>query len=585
MLKYCLTVIFVLSFAAGSVAQRLDSLRWGGSVKADGSTNFGRAGDASLAVRLNCESQKWSLSAGLSGSRTQRMVRREVSYSSGKMKYGHKESALSESRGFGEQAEVSFRYTPRTQDVFRISLRQSYTGTERQDSTFAQKIGVQSGEAVLIGEGHNREKAEREQRQYRCEARYEHAFNMNRSLRADFCFQRDFNRHTTVRMLDGSLYTPKTYRITPDYERRVSDFRILYHDIRFMDVPKLDFTAGTDFSWGMNSDRYGGATLVDAQWRDSLLLKQQYLYRSALAEPYAKASYKWHSLAFAAEERLQFYHHQLWSNLNGWDWSRSDLSLISRAEVQWRPAAKHLLKLEFSRNIARPDYLQLSGLLRFGNSEGVYYLGNADLKPTKTLRTDLTYNFKIGAWEYILQGGASRMRNAAEQVLYTGEGQLPATLRDSLKNAVVYSWLNTVSKNNFHMTLRVKWGHGGLGAEAWSVLNYDVSRYGTSGSSSDDFHYTLGCSAFYKFAKFWQLSLRNSYDSRRKEVYSHTSAYLSGTLRLSRQSGSWNCYAEVREVFDKTIQRTTFSENFDYRRTEDTRNYRRLLAMGLQYNF
>jgi len=283
---------------------------------------------------------------------------------------------------------------------------------------------------------------------------------------------------------------------------------------------------------------------------------------------------------------LQFYHHQLWSNLNGWDWSKSDLSRMSRLEVQWNPRdVRHLLKWEYSRNIVRPEYLHLSGLLRFGSSEGVYYLGNAELQPTKTIRADLTYTFRSGAWECRAQGGVSRMRNVAEQVIYTGSEKLPATLRDSLKNAVVYSWLNTVSKNNFHLTLRAKWKHAGFGTEAWSVLNYDVSRYGTSGSSSDDFHYTLGCSAFYWFAKVWQLSLRNSYDSRRREVYSHTSAYLSGTLRLDRRCGSWNCYVEVREVFDKTIRRTTFSENFDYRRTEDTRNYRRLLALGLQYVF
>ena len=568
------------------MAQRSDSLPWGGSVQALGATNFAGADDASLAVRIRRDAPKWSLSAGLSGNRTRRMVRREVSYSSEKMKYGHKESARSDSRSFGEQAEVTLRYTPRLQDAFSLTLRQSYAETERQDSTFAQKIGVQSGEAVVLGEGRNREKAEREQRQYRCEAAYRHRMdNPDRQLESSLSFRRDFSRHTTVRMLDGSLYTPKTYRITPDYERRISDFRISWRDLRFLEVERLDFTAGTDFSWSMNSDRYGGATLVESLWRDSLLLKQQYLYRSAQAEPYARATYQWRRFHFHGEERLQFYHHQLWSNLNGWDWSQSDLARMARLEAQCALGSRHQLKWEYARSITRPDYLQLSGLLRFGSSEGVYYLGNADLKPTKTIRTDLTYTFSYGAWECKAQGGASRMRNVTEQVLCTSVEQLPANLRESLKNAVVYSWLNTVSKNNWHLTLRLQWKRDGLEAAAWSNMNYDVSRYGVAASTSTDFHYTLGCSAAYGFGKGWKLSLQNSFDSRRKEVYSHTSAYLSGTLRLSRRFGNWSCYAEIRELFDKTIQRTTFSENFDYRRTENTRNYRRLAVLSVEYRF
>ncbi|MBO7624643.1 MAG: outer membrane beta-barrel protein, partial [Bacteroidales bacterium] len=167
----------------------------------------------------------------------------------------------------------------------------------------------------------------------------------------------------------------------------------------------------------------------------------------------------------------------------------------------------------------------------------------------------------------------------------TSVEQLPANLRESLKNAVVYSWLNTVSKNNWHLTLRLQWKRDGLEAAAWSNMNYDVSRYGVAASTSTDFHYTLGCSAAYGFGKGWKLSLQNSFDSRRKEVYSHTSAYLSGTLRLSRRFGNWSCYAEIRELFDKTIQRTTFSENFDYRRTENTRNYRRLAVLSVEYRF
>ena len=569
-----------------AMAQRSDSLPWKGSVQAAGATNFGKAGDASLAVSLSRKSAKWAVSGSVSASRSWQTMMRQASYSSDKMRYGHLDTSFSESRSFGEKAALSISYRPRLHDQFVLNVKQSFSETTRRDSTASLKLGVQSGEAVLLGEGRNIEKAEREQRQYLFEAAYLHCMDKpGRSLQSEMSFSRDFSSRNTVRMLDGSLYTPKTYRITPDYEQRLSSFRLFFRDTCFMEVERLDFWAGNDLSWSMNSDIYGGATLVDAVWHDSLLLKQKYLYRSARSEPYVRAFYRWRRFSFYGEERLQYFHHQLWSNLNGWDWSKSSLAGMARLEANCMIGSCHKLKWEYARSITRPDYLQLSGLLRFGSSEGVYYLGNADLKPTKTIRTDLTYTFRSGAWECKAQGGVSRNRNAAEQVLYTGEDKLPEQLRESLKNAVVYSWLNTVSKNNWHLTLRLQWSKKPYEAAVWSVLNRDINKYGAAASISTDFHYSLGCSASCLFGGGWKLSLRNTFDSQRKEVYSRVNSYLSGTVRLERGFGAWRLHAEIREIFDKPMLRTTFSENFDYYRTESVRYYRRLFALGVQYDF
>ena len=58
MIRYCLIVLFILSVTGVSMAQRSDSLPWGGSVQALGATNFGGADDASLAVRIRRDAPK-----------------------------------------------------------------------------------------------------------------------------------------------------------------------------------------------------------------------------------------------------------------------------------------------------------------------------------------------------------------------------------------------------------------------------------------------------------------------------------------------------------------------------------------------
>lgn len=582
--KYWLLVVSLLGSFSGVRAQHADSVQWSGRVQARGATDFGKASNASLSVGLQRETPKLSVSLDLSGNRSRSLRERDVTYSSESIKYGHKENARNVSRAFGENARLGLRYTPRSSDIFHLNFSQSYTSSDQNDTTYSQKIGAASGQAELLAEGSNFETVERLQHAYQCDASYVHWLEASRrSLHAELLFKDNTNAQTTVRMLDGSLYTPVTYRITPDYESRASKLKLFYRDARFLDVNSLDFSAGMDLQWGMSSDLYSGATLVDGEWKDSLLLKQQYLYRHATAEPYAAASYRYRIFDFSLEERFQYYNHKLWSNLNGWDWDQSDLFHSARASVKCTPSGRHRLQLDMERSLSRPNYLMLSGLLRFGSSQDVYYLGNPELEPTKIYRLDLQYRLAYPKWEYGVQAGYRLMQNVTEQVLFTGQEKLPAQLREKLENAVVYSWLNTAYKENYHLKLSVRWKDEVCEVNAWSVLNYDVNRYASS--TSTDFNCTMGCEGSWRFHENWKLSLRNSFDSRRREVYTHTSAYLSSTLRVDYEWKKLLCYAEIDELFDRPIRRTTFSENFDYWRTESTRYYRRLLALGVQCRF
>ena len=582
--KYWLLTVLLFGCLSGIRAQRADSVRWAGQAQLRGAADFGHASDLSLSMGVRRETPRLSVSLDLSGNRTRSLRAKEVTYSSENIKYGHKENARSESRASGENLRIGLRYVPRSSDVFRLDFSQSYTRSDRCDTLYSQKIGAEGGQAVLLAEGSSFEAADRLQQTYRCDASYAHRIDASRhSFHAELSFRDNVSSQTDIRMLAGSLYTPQTYRIAPDYENRTSRLNMYYRDAAFLDIASLDFFAGLDLQWGMSNDRYAGATLVDGAWRDSLLLKQKYLYRQATAEPYAAATYHYRIFDFSLEERFQYYNHRLWSNLNGWDWDQSDLFHAARAAVKCTPSERHRLQLDMERSLSRPNYLMLSGLLRSGSSPDVYYIGNAGLQPTKIYRLDLQYQSDVRQWRYGIQMGYRLMQNVAEQVLFTGQEKLPVHLRETLENAVVYSWLNTAYKENYHLKLSVRWKGGDCEVNAWSVLNCDANRYASS--SATDFNCTLGCDASWRFRENWKLSLRNSFDSRRREVYTHTSAYLSSALRVDYEWKKLLCYAAIDELFDRPIERTTFSENFDYRRTERTRYYRRLLALGVQCRF
>lgn len=580
--KYCILNILLFGLALVAYAQREDSVRWSGNVQFRGASNFGPASDAAFSAGLQRETSKLSASLDFSVNRSSSLREKNVTYSSENIHFGHKENSRNESRGLGEKIRFGVRYTPRSSDVFHLHFTQSYTRSNQNDTLRSQKIGAASGRAVLLAEGSNFESAERKQKSYQFDADYVHRIDADRrSFHAELFLKNNLNEQINVRKLDGSLYTPLIYRITPAYENRTSSMKLFYRDAKFMDVTSLKFSAGMDLRWGMSNDGYGGATLVDGSWRDSLLLKQKYLYRSAAAEPYATVSYHYKIFDFFAEERFQYYNHKLWSNLNGWDWDKSDLFHSAKLQVKCRPSGRHHLQLELERSLSRPNYLMLSGLLRSGSSPQVYYLGNAGLKPTKNYRMDLQYMLDVRSWQYGVQAGYRLMKNVAEQVLYSHQENIPAPLREKLRDVVVYSWLNTAYKDNYHLKLSVRWKTDEYAFNAWSVLNYDVNRYASS--SSTDFNSTMGCEGSWRFHERWKLSMYNTFDSRRREVYTHTSAYLSSKLRLDYTCRKLHCYAEITELFDRPIKRTTYSENFDYWRTESTRYYRRMMVIGAQW--
>ncbi|MBO4282143.1 MAG: outer membrane beta-barrel protein [Bacteroidales bacterium] len=566
-------------------AQPADSVRWKGSVQVSGASHLPQAGEASLATRLERVARNYSLSAGLSGNWNSRLTAKNVSYSSENMRYGYAETSESKNKGGSETADIQLLIQPRKGDRISLFLQQAYTGSDQNHDASAKKFGVSDGVTQLLAEGSNASLVEKEQQSYRMQASFLHVWDSSgHSISGSMSLKNSVNSQTTVRRLEGSLYTPKTYRITPLYEQQVFVWNFQYKDPRFLDVEALHFTAGTDFSWEMNDDQYGGATMVDAEWRDSLLLKQKYLYRSGKVEPYAAAEYRIGKWELKGEERIHYFNHKLWSNLRGWDWNKGSVGHGASYVVRYLPSARHNLQWDMERVISRPDYLKLSGLLRFGSSEGVYYLGNAELQPTRTFHFNMTYTWKCVPWEVQARSGCQFRKNVAEQVLVTDKEKLPEELRERLGDAVVYSWLNTAYKRIYHCRLHGRWKQEGYSLSAWGKLNWEVSEYGSTSPSSDR-NYSLGVELAKTFRGGWELSARNTYNSAKRDVYTKFNEYLSGNLRLSRQSGAWSYYAEFRELFDKRMVRTTYSSDFSDWRTESTLYYRRMLALGLCYTF
>ncbi len=567
------------------LAQPSDSVRWKGSVQMNGASHLPQAGDASLETRLERVTPRYTLSAGLSGTWNARLTSREISYSSENMRYGFTESSESKNKGGSESTDIQLFYRPRKGDRVSLSLQQTYSASDQNNVASAQKFGVSEGVVQLLSEGSNISSEEKEQRRYRMQASYLHEWDSSgRSIMGGMSLQNSINGQTSIRRLEGSLYTPKTYRITPLYEQQVFVWNFQYKDAHFLEVESLRFTAGTDFRWEMNDDQYGGATLVNAEWRDSLLLKQKYLYRSGKVEPYAAAEYRIGKWEMKGEERIHYFNHKLWSNLRGWDWNKGSVGHTADYSFRYRPSDKHNLQCDISRQLSRPDYLKLTGLLRFGSSQGVYYLGNADLQPTRGTIFSLSYTLKSAPWEVQLKTGCQFRKNVAEQVLVTDTAFFPEQLRGRLADAVVYSWRNTAYKRNYHLRMHGRWKRSGYSVYAWGQLNWDVSEYGSASPSSDR-NYTLGVEFSKTFKGGWELSARNTYNSAKREVYTKFNEYLSSHLRLSRQSGAWSYYAELRELFDKRMERTTYSADFSDWRTENTLYYRRMVALGLRCAF
>lgn len=371
--------------------------------------------------------------------------------------------------------------------------------------------------------------------------------------------------------LDTVYYT---YRLTPLYKD--SDFKasFQYSDTDFADVKNLNLTFFLNNTVSTDVDIYSGASLKEGEWVDSIRLKENFNYLTVMVEPGAKAAYKKGQFNFDYSFSLQYFTDRLndigTGQREGLDLGRLDP--VVSLKNWWSPSSKNKVGLHYTRDIKRPDYLQLCWFQRPGVLSNEIREGNANLRPTVTDRLSVDYKFTHNRFNAGLEFGIKNVTDQIEQTFYQ-------TDIDGISYRV-YTYVNAGYACTGNVKINAGWSGKVVKGHLEANLNNFVglnSKGNETRSNDINIKADADCSLPLKL----RLQAFARYQSKITRVYGSMSSYVGCDLKLSRAFGKLTVFLEGNDLFDKPVELETYSEDFTSGRIQTTHNNRRQFRLGL----
>lgn len=416
---------------------------------------------------------------------------------------------------------------------------------------------------------------------------YTHDFiTPGRRLSASFtslmCFDSE-DRDRTLKNEKGIFYKdPKRYR-TPTQLNDINwAAAVRYSDDNLLGIRKLKGNVGVDVIRNNDVDFYKRLDYINGGWKEDKDFYQGYLYASLAIEPVVKLGYSIGNFDISVLQRLQIYKYKLASNVDE-DLTRiklkeekSHLAEILDVDLAYRFNERNKLSIEYDRNIVRPDYLKLTDMIKSGNTENEYFVGNSELKPQINNSLFLIYTYTFQRYfEFYASVQYRNMRNKAEKVV------------NNRKDDITYfTYVNAGLQQTFSMRLDVRANYERLKAELYLQTNDELIDYlNIKKDSKRTFNVEIMANASYAFNKGWSVSARGGYATMKESAYNAKDAYVQTDARITKSFENVDLYLEGRDLTDRIQKEYTWNESLDYCKITYSALFRRAVVLGLKYRF
>ena len=583
-------VSIILMLAALSVCPAF--AQWKGSLKANGGWNFKQGNNEDVDFKLKYSGEKFYIGTGLYVGHAFQPSSQITSILDAKKEqseYYKGENKTTKPRNYKAGANLEFGYIFNPANVLSASVGYGFSGKDEYSILETERYNGLSRDAI---NGTQLDTTFVKSHNISGRINYFHKFESRPDARLEITISEmaGINADAKRRITSGAFYSkPKNYATGSNLNDFNTKLSVSYDDLFKFEKSQLKLKAGLDYTSSQDIDGYSARTLVNGQWRDSTEYRQSYFYNSHSTEPYVNLTYSIGKFDFFVKERAQIYWHAMLDKLEEKKKKEDLVGLFDKFEFQNLLSAginynindRHRLAFNYGRTIARPDYKKLCPTLMIGNSEGEYFIGNAELKPEITDKINLGYTYTKDIFVTSLDVNYSARRNTAEKVIDLEKS------KDVTDPAVktIYTWINNKSQDSFGTKLDLKMNGREVKAEIWAGFNYDI--YGSNGKATkEDFNYELGTSINVFLNETTKLSSSLVYLSAKQSAYNLKGEDVLANIRFSKTIiKGLDLYAELKDIVDKDVYEETWNADLNYLKVSSTTPMHRSVLIGINYAF
>ena len=406
-------------------------------------------------------------------------------------------------------------------------------------------------------------------------------FSGQQVILGGFDWNREWNWRQTNWERIGATFEDlrRAYRLTPFFIRDRSTAFFTYRDSTMFGVPRLRFEAGSRMTLNRDNDRYGGATLrANGTWQDSLRVKEHFDFIAAQLEPYGRVDWNRDSISLYLETGLQLYGTRLDNDTLHQALSVRPPVVVGALGGRWRPAPKHTVTWSASWNVQRPGYQNICWYQRQGNYANQLVQGNPELAPTRTLNAQVGYGF---VYQKFYADFTSTFTRREDEVVRTFRNEI---IDD--KKFTIFTWVNAARTRTFVERLGLGW-RGTVFTVNLSCLYHDLyQRQDVDEKDKENRYWELAGNVLLRLPGQWTMSVDGNYHTTIQTLYQVIDPYFRLDARVEKAFGkAWMVFLEGRDLLDRTQGNGIISGVEKQNWYEETRNNRRLVQMGVTYQF
>lgn len=584
-----------------------------GSVEGIGAYNFDQSNREDLNFRLNYDSPVWYIHSSLGGGHDYSPTDVIKLSANGKERFWDKVTEYTEEallrymsedliskytwedkvtckRSWNANAGIDAAVRIGSADNLKMSLKYIYSASKDSPDIYNERLASEEHSTVITEvAGRQLDVIDFDRGRLDGIMEYTHDFDIpgrriSATLSTMMCFDTE-NKDRILENEEGIFYrNPKRYRMPSSINDVNWSATVHYYDNNLLGIRKLGGYLGLDIIRTNDIDFYKQQYYVDGAWRDSTQYNQGYLYSSLALEPIVNLNYNIGNFDISILQRLQFYNHFLAFDVDE-EFNEDKMSVgletshvaeMINVNLAYRLNSRHVLSLEYDRNIVRPDYLKLTNMIKAGNTENEYYVGNTDLKPQINSSFFLKYLYTIGDnFEFYASAQYRHMRDKAEKVV------------DNQKDGKTYfTYINAGIQQTVSLRLDLVANYERFNGELYVQTNHEFIDYkDLNKESKRTFNIDIVANASYVFNNRWMMSARGGYATMKESAFNAKDAYVQTNLRLTRRFEKVDLYLEGRDLTEGVQYEYTWNESLDYCKITLSELCRRAVVLGLKYRF
>lgn len=574
-----------------------------GYLNADGATNFNIGHTENLALGLNWDTEKWFLHTSIYGkhdyspseiiaaafntSETLDNLNVEElrqSVSTGEITKAYFNFGPISDRTWGAGVKLDAGVNITSDDVLKATFSYDYNGQDKQTESDILELAYDNTQEDNIRDsfGLQVDTLSSGTDKFCLDLGYSHKFDRpGRLLKTNFTSTFKRITESTSRLLletDEEEFKNIGLYKAPDALHNLNySISVGYDDDRFCDVENFKAGFAIKLIQGSDIDGYKRFDMSETGWLDSGY-EQHFIYNSFTLEPQISLSYSIGRFDFAIVERPQWYLHKMNNSISqDGDFNRNEWANFLVTGVNYRPADRHNITLGYSMGIIRPSYDKLTHMVKLGDFEKEFCIGNSNLRPEKNLDLSLIYSYVISkVFATYFSFSYSRQDDKAERVV------------DNKVDGITYfTYANSGVQQSPNMKVGLKASYENFKGEIYFKSSYDFISYrNIEKESKEAFSWEIIADLSYNFRKGWAVAAKGGYASAKISAYTYDEQYVKTDLRVTKSfKNKVDLYLEGRDLADRPIRKYTWNESLDYCRVDETTAYRRALVLGVRYRF